>query len=499
MVKSLPTVVDLLNEHGPMLSSDISRIYRRMGVNDSAARQRVNRRSDEVKTLYGLPFPKGARFLYIEGDFGDLRFYRALISKLQETKSAYGAAIGGMLAREGICLADHWPVVSGSPDKQKGHISHSKILDGLKQAKLIEERDIAGLGPCLNLNERYFSTSISAFRSRLTIEHILRNCIHDWAIKLGWSSNGSLQVLDEEVFPKFSTMSFDLVGPCYLQPLVTWQKGILKNGFFVCDVISSGPLQEDGISGFLKKVTTLKALRNLGRFQPMLLASSYSEDALMLLRSRGIIAATPESLFGRQVADALAELLRVLQQAAEIAIGNPEKIEELFNQLSGFEGNLRGSLFELIVGNLVRMTNGGSIDIGVLVTDYVHQNRADIDVRLVNETEIVSYECKGHGPDVEVTLEEVKYWLEKQVPIIRAAHLLEQRFDNLAHIFEFWTTGQFSSEALTFLESRKSTIKKYTIRWRGPSEVEAQASTLKNKTMHKLLKRFYQKDPLSDI
>lgn len=479
-----------------MLSSDISKTYREMGLKEEAARQRVRRRSDEVKTLYGLPFPKGAQFLYVEGDFGDDRFYRALISKLYETKSAYGAAIAGMLARAGICLADHWPIVSGSPDKQKGHISHSTILEGLKKAKLMEERDVAGIGKCLMLNDRFFSSSIASFRARLTLEHILRKCIHDWAIRLGWSSKGALETVDDQVLPTCSTMSFDLVGPCYLQPMVTWQKDKLKNGFFVCDVITTDSVQEEEISGFLKKVSTLKALRNVGRFQPMIMASSYSEDALMTLRSRGIIAATPESIFGNQVAAALVELLRVLEKAAEIAIGNPEKIEELFDQLSGFEGNLRGSLFELMVGNLVLMANGGSIDIGVIVTDYVNKKQADIDVRRVSETEVVSYECKGHGPDVEVTLEDAKYWLEKQVPIIRAAHLLEQRFDNLDHVFEFWTTGPLSADALTFLEERKASIKKYDIRWRGPAEVAAEAARLKNKTMSKLLKRYYQKDPL---
>lgn len=497
MVKSLPTVVDILNEHGAMLSSDISKMYREMGLKEAAARQRVNRRSEEVKTLYGLPFPKGAQFLYVEGDFGDGRFYRALITKLHETKSAYGAAISGMLVREGICLVDHWPIVSGSPDRQKGHISHSTILEGLKKAKLIDEKDIAGIGKCLILNERFFPASIASFRARLTLELIVRKCVHDWAIRLGWSSNGVLQSVDDHILPKCSTMNFDLVGPCYLQPLVSWQKDKLKNGFFVCDVISADEVQEDEISGFLKKVSTLKALRNVGRFQPMIVAGSYSEEALMVLRSKGIIAATHESLFGNQVAATLVELLRVLKRAAEIAIGNPEKIEELFNQLSGFEGNLRGSLFELMVGNLVRMANGGSIDIGVLVTDWANKKQADIDVRLVSETQIISYECKGHGPDVEVTLEEIKYWLEKQVPIIRGAHLSEPRFDGLNHIFEFWTTGPISPDALAFLEERKSAIKKYEIRWRGPAEVAAEAAKPKNKTMQKLLKKHYQKDPLS--
>jgi hypothetical protein len=74
------------------------------------------------------------------------------------------------------------------------------------------------------------------------------------------------------------------------------------------------------------------------------------------------------------------------------------------------------------------MTQQGSIDVGVLVMDFATKGKADIDVRNVSETELVCYECKGHEPDVRVTLEEIKYWLEKQVPIMRAAHTFEQRF-----------------------------------------------------------------------
>ncbi len=447
--------------------------------------------------LYGLPFPRGARFLYLEGEFGDARFYSALINRLQETGSAYGAAISGLFARDGICLAEHWPIVSSAPDKQKGHLSHGKIMDGLKQAKLVQEIDIAGIGLCLALSDRFVAWNSAQFRARLTIEHVLRAAVRDWAVRLGWSSKGTIEVAGDGTLPKFSTMNFDLVGPCYLNALTTRPKGVLKPGFFVCDVVLGGTLKLDHVAGYLKKIDSLKALRKLGRFQPMILADAFAENALMALRSRGIMVATPESLLGRQVAAALEELLRVLQKSAEIAIGNPEKIEELFDQLTGFEGNLRGALFEMIVGHLVRMTQQGSIDVGVLVTDFATKGKADIDVRNVSETELVCYECKGHGPDVRVTLEEIKYWLEKQVPIMRAAHTFEQRFHNLTERFEFWTTGQFEPEVIEYLKDRQKNIRKYQISWRGPDDVVSVAAKLKNKTMHRLLRRFYLKDPLS--
>ncbi len=494
MKKSFPTIVDLLHENGPMLSGEIAKIYRDMGLSEGAARQRVNRRSEEVKVLFGLPFPRGARFMYLEGEFGDQRFYLSLINKLTVTGSAYGAALSGLFARGGICLTEHWPIVSCAPSKQKGHLPYDRILEGLKQAKLVQEIDIAGIGPCIGLNDRVGAWDTAYFRAKLTIDHVLRAAVRKWAIRLGWSSKGAIEMNGHGALPRFSTMNFDIVGPCYLNSLTTRSKGQVKPGFFVCDIISSGPLQVDHVSGFLKKVTSLTALRKLGRFQPMLLAEAYSEEALRELRSRGVIVATPDSLFGREVASALEELLRVLQKSAEIAIGNPGKVEELFDKLEGFEGNLRGALFEMIVGHLVLNLFAGSIDIGVLVTDFETRQKADIDVRRVSGTDIACYECKGHGPDVFVSLEEVKYWLEKQVPIIRGAHKFEGRFHGLAERYEFWTTGKFTEDVVAYLEERKRTIRRYEIDWKDGTDLQALASKLPNKTMQRLLKRFYHKD-----
>ena len=490
MTKSFPSVADLLNEHGPLLISDLSRLYREMGLSESAARQRVHRRSDEVKTLFGLSFPRGARFLYIEDDFGDQRFYVSLINKLQETSSAYGAAISGLFARGGICLAEHWPIVSCAPDKQKGHISNTRVLDGLKQTKLVQEFEIAGTGTCIALNDRFMSWNNPCFRSKLAVERILRKAVQNWAVRLGWSLKDAIQNIDDGASPRFSTMSFDIVGPCCLNALTVKSKDQIKPGFYVCDVISGEPLEVDHVSGFIKKVETLNALRKLGRFQPMLLADAFSEEALRELRSRGIVAATPESLFGRQVAEALAELLRVLQKSAKIAMGNPEKLEKLFDRLSGLEGNLRGALFEMIAGHLVCLRDAGSIEIGVLVTDYASKDKADIDVRHVSQTKLVCYECKGHGPDVSVTMDEVKYWLEKQIPIMRAAHTYEARLQGLHERFEFWSTGPFPSEVTSYLQDRQKKIRKYQIIWRDGDDILSMAAPLKNKTMHKLLKRF---------
>ncbi len=499
MTNHLPSIVDLLQENGPLLTSDISKMYRDMGLGESAARQRVSRRPEEVKSLYGLPFPKGARFLYLEGDFGDKRFFRSLIAKLSETKSSYSAAISGMIAREGICLKSQWDIVSGAPVLQRNHVASAEILRRLLQTKLIKEVPVAGIGECLILNERFYPTNFSAFRARCTIEHILREAVRRWAIRMGLSTSNVLEVSSSSYLPKFSTFCFDLVGPSYLNALATWKDKTPKPGFFVSDIIWNEDMREAEVDGFLKKVDTLKPLRGLSAFQPMLVAAGFTKDALMKCRSKGVITVTPDTLFGRDIAEALLELLTTLEKAAQIAIGNPEKIEALFDKLSGLDGNLRGAFFEMVVGHLVRQLFPGSIDIGVLVSDFEKRAKADIDVRLVNQTEVVCYECKGHAPHVPVTCEDAKYWLEKQVPTIRAAHNMEGRFQSLKPVFEFWTTSFFDADALAYLEKRKVAISKYRIEWRDGTYVHEQASALQNKTIKKVLDQYYFNHPMIKV
>lgn len=502
MAQEPNSVEKLLRIHGPMLSSDISAIYRKQGLSSSAARQRVNRRSDAVKTLYGLPFPKNAKFLYLEGEFGNSKFYDALIKKLQDTSPAYSSAISGLSARQGICLRQNWDIVSGSPVLQKGHIASEEILNRLKSVKLFSEVSIEGVGDCITFSEQGMP-NYAAFRTRLTLEHILIETVKNWSIKMGFSSPGTIAISNNATLPKFSTHCFDIVGPSYLHALTTRNSNSLqKNGFFVADIIWHNELNKSDIAGFLRKISTISSLRNLGRFQSMLVSNGFTIEALKLCRSKGVIAVTPDTLLGRDVAQALLSLFNTLERAAGIAIANPEKIQTLFDKLSiieGLSGNLRGALFEMIVGNIIKNFNSGSIDIGEIVTDPESRGRADIDVLLVKDDAIICYECKGYASHLQVSLQDVKYWIEKQIPIINASHKWERRFNNKKSIFEFWTTASYSDEALNYLNERKQAIKKYEINWRDGNYILIEAKRLNTDTIAKILKTHYFNQPIDAV
>jgi hypothetical protein len=173
-----------------------------------------------------------------------------------------------------------------------------------------------------------------------------------------------------------------------------------------------------------------------------------------------------------------------------MAVGNPDKIKNLFSRLSAIEGaagNLRGALFELLVGHLVRSIEGGSIDIGVLVQDLETGKRAEIDVRMVKERQLTIYECKGYQPSSVVRAEEISDWLERRIPVINSAHRSEGRFVSSSVRFEFWTCGTFEEEALRLLEVAKDRTRKYAIEWKDGPAVRQYATGIAAPGIRKVL------------
>lgn len=494
MVKKYKSVEDILRTKGPMLSSDIIAFYKEQGASASAARQRVMRRPQSVKTLNGLPFPKNTNFLYIEGEFGSSKFFEALVKALLDSSPSYASALSALDARGGICLKSDWDIISGAPILQKKQLASQEILKRLKAVKLVKELNVAGIGDCILFDERIMSPNYSAFRSQLALEYILIDMVKNWAIRMCFTSADSIKTRNQSKQPQFSTHNFDLVGPSYLFSLKKMEKTGSKNGFFIADVIWNDELSVLHVSSFLRKITNLTHLKNLGFFQPMLVGNGFTKEALMKCRAMGVITVTPDTLLGKDVSNALIQLLETLNKAAEVAIGNPEKIEALFDRLSaidGVSGNLQGALFEMLAGHILKDLYAGSIDIGVIAIDHETNSQADIDLRHVAGDSVTCIECKGYPAYKKVTLEEVKYWLEKQVPIFYNSKKFEQRFANKRKNYEFWTTGIFDDDALNYLKARQEKIKKYEICWRDGKYILNQAKKLETKTVYKTLKKYY--------
>lgn len=474
----------------------------RYGLSPVAARKRVSRVSPPIRKFPFRLLPKNEAFLYREEDRNSELYWEGLVRDLRESGSIHGLALDGLVARGGQAQRASFNVVAGSPEAQRKQVPLSGVLDNLDSADLVDRVEVGEMGECVRLNPYVFETpSASAFRARRIAEDVLMDGLREWTRKLGLASYNAIDIRTGEGAPKFSTFHWDLCGPSYLLPLVSVGREGLKPGFFVADVFCDGTLDVPHIQYFLRKVRMTKAIRRVVSFMPVLLADRYTREALWAGKRAGVVMATTRNLFGDTVAEALGSLIDTLTRAGAIAAANPDRVAGLLADLKAIEGaagNLRGALFEMIVGYLVREIDGNSIDIGEVVYDPKSGRPAEIDVRRIKERqECWFYECRARQPTARIGEEEVSAWLEK-VGRIQRFHRAEERFQGWRLGFEIWTSGQFDEAALALLEREKARRRRIAIGWKDGAQVREYAKRASRKAILDTLDEHYFKHPLSE-
>ena len=467
------------------------------GLSPDAAKQRVSRASPPIRLL-----PKNEAFLYHQDDRNSESFWEALVRSLRESSSIYGLALDGLIDRGGLAQRQSFNVVAGAPEAQKKQVPLSGLLDNLENAALVKRLEVGKMGECVCLNPQVFDTPAPhTFRARKIAEDVLMDGLREWTRKLGLASYNAIEIRNAERAPKFSTFHWDLSGPSYLLPLVSVGRDGRKPGFFVADVFCDGTLDVQNIQYFLRKVRMLKAMRRVVPFMPILLADGYTTEALRAGKAVGIIMATIRNPFGDTVAQALSSLIDTLTHAAAVAASNPDHLIGLLKDLSAIEGaagNLRGALFEMIVGYLVREVEGNTIDIGEIVYDPESGKAAEIDVRRIRERqECWFYECRARQPAAQIGADEISAWIEKVNRVWRFHHA-EERFQGCQFGFEIWTTGLFDDRALVLLEKEKAKRQRIKIGWRDGAHVRDYARQASRKAILDTLDEHYFKHPLSD-
>lgn len=474
-----------------------------LSVSPEAARKQISRaRGNGVSRLPQNVLPKGEGFLYLQDDWASERFWTSLLADMRATHSIYGIAMGGLMARGGVAQTASFKVVSGAPVAQKRQVPVEGVIQRLTDVGLIERREIGEYGECVALRPAALPSIDSArLRARLLAENVLLDALREWARKLGLASYNSIAIRNGADAPQFSTFLFDLCGPSYLAPLVTATREGRSPGFLVADVFCDQELDVHNVQYFIRKVQLLKAMRGVVPFLPVLVADRFTNEALRAGRGPGIVMATTSNLFGEAVAAGLATLIDTLQRAAAVASTNPEKISQLLNALQTIEGgagNLRGALFEMIVGYLVREVEGNTIDIGEIVRDPRTGKQAEIDVRRIKDKqECWFYECRGKQPTGRITETDVGTWIER-INRIHAFHRAEPRFQNYKFGFELWTTGGFDDDAIRRLKAEKQKRTKITIDWRDGPQVREYAKKAGRRSILDTLDAHYFKHPLEE-
>ncbi|PYF82453.1 hypothetical protein DFP75_103281 [Marinomonas alcarazii] len=495
------SVEKYLLENGPSLSSEISEhLVKQHGISAVAARQRVSREGKKAIRL-DLSFPRRARFLYLRDQSGKGIFWNRLESALLNTNSAYGYALQALEERGGIMPRNHFEIACGSPIRQQKHLSSSIILKRLQDTNLIKEIEVKGIGLCIykGIHFNHVESLIPNMKARLLAEDMILRAFSDWLRKMGFVAYNQVRIRSDIKNPNISTTAWDLAGPSYLSPLVTFKSDGKPNpGFIACDILLTDEVSLIGIKPFLLKLNSLRSLKKVGKQLCFFVANTFHQEAFNKLKSEGISPTTVSTLFGNDVRSSLLELIRLLSDTA-LQVVAPEKIDKIFSSLGKIEGSagqLRGAFFEYIVAEAMR-AESHQIMLNRLCQTVIGPKEAD--VICVTNHSIKFIECKGYNPNKRVTLDEVNYWLNEQIPVFRTFSLTHPDWKNTDLIFEFWTTGTYELDALKRLEEASKNTTKYIINFKDNVQVHKTINNTKNSALIKTFSDHFYSHPMEVI
>lgn len=465
------TIEGLLREHGPILSSLIVDHLVQEGLSPATARQRISRARGNVERLSGLTLPNREQFLYLKDQYGTSRFYARLTQAIEYTHSAYARALRGLAARRGSTPLEFFPIASGlAIQPSKAQATHESVTKSLQEVRLLDVVETSA-GSYVQLLEP--EASVERRRAAVFVEDIALAAVGSWLAKIGWSSTGTLQVRKAGKLPQIGPYAFDLTGPCYLSALSRRNPDGIVPGFVAADIWLDHVAASMDLWPFFAKVDSLLASQKHTKLQPAVIVDGLTEDALMLLRKRGVLIARPSTLFGEDVGSALRELIGVIQNAAAAVVSNPEKVFELLKNLVRLEGvalNMRGKLLEFVTAHLYSL-EGYKVDMGQTIRDAVGK-RAEIDVKAMRTDELVCVECKGVGPEAVVGVETIQDWYNRVVP--RVKYWMRQS-EGLppTRRFEFVSSTDYSGEAHEFIGSLPNGQKNYSIAFLSGKDILA--------------------------
>lgn len=494
-------VASILETSGPSRSSEVAaRLQTLSGMSPEAARQVVSRAGQPIMKLKGI-LPKNEAFLYLESDYFSERYIDNLTEALRVTGSAYSYALDGLAARGGAVYLDEFSVISGSADRQKGHIPNSAIFQRLVDYGLMDTHE-TDRGPVISLSAGSgYRYGHSYMYARHRAESVLLDAFSQWLKNLGMVSCDKVAIRGDDHPRTVGPFKFDLTAPSYLSPIATLSGSGKRPGFVFADVFSDSRLDERHVAYFFRKLKSISALRNIGRVLPYLIAPGFSKEALRLGRELGVIMATPSNLFGERLGQGLNDLTQTLKNAGAVVAKEPERLSMMIDRLADIEGksgNLRGILFELFTAFLMRH-DGRWISLGTIATDPATGKSAEIDILADHGvTDRVAIECKAKVPGGELSLEEVEDWI-RRIPLWTKwlRDIPARQNANLS--FQIWTSGRISEDALRRLQKEKQMRTKVEIDWKDGQAVRDFAKSKKEKHVTEAFDHHFFRNPLKDI
>ncbi|WP_428740006.1 hypothetical protein [Sulfurimonas sp.] len=479
---------NIIIEKGPILSSDI--IHLATSVNSTlsqeAARKRLSRINGNIYKLKGL-FSDRQILFYSKDIYPSERYYTGLREALKKAGKQYYTIIQSLEFHSGYMKKDELASYSiNTVQPLKGHVTFDSALKKLQEigvVSIVDDYVVLFEGISNGINNLHRSKGIEIAKNFLLTQ------FSEWSKNIGLVSFSSAKYYSE-----FGKYQFNFVAPSYIGTLPRITTTKMVPGFVVADFLIYNTINEQQIEFLLNKVSALKSQKNIANFIPFLIVDSMDTKALNKLKSKGIVVGFVHELFDSKYKDLLHSLVNLVTNAGAILKNNPDEYLNIVSNLNklveGKTNNLRGDLFELAVGYYQGRVCK-SIDIGKSILTQEGQQR-EIDVFGITNEKIFICECKGYKH--KVTKEEIEKWLGKNIPIIRKWLLAQEAYSDKSLVFEYWSTGGFSDDALSTLNDRKSNTTKYSIEYYDLDQIIKKSKKAKSKKFTEIIRDYYVKE-----
>lgn len=473
-------IENILFEHGPMMSSELSnRLHSIESIPLNTASQKVSR-NREIKKIRGF-YSSNQSFCFLEQHEQSGIFYERFVKSLFDNGKKYWYCInalrlhGGMLHKDFLECYTNYPVLP-----LKGHIPFNKVLQ-----KFVEQGILVYNSPYYSIAPKFVIHRNSSIANK-TIEMIKNDTLSSFHSLV--KNIGMISYNTGEYFAEYGKFKWSFKG-------VSAVTGLFQNGtpgFLLADILLGTSIYKDDVSYFIEKLKSIQSFANAPRVIPFFIVDDLDREALGLLKQKGVVVGFIKELFGQKYAEALKELVSILTNAGASLKKSPEKYLDLIQQLKiyneGLVNNIRGTLFEYMVGH-IHSINCQSIDLG---REIIENNaRHEMDILAIYNDRIVISECKAKKSQIDIDI--IDKWINIKIPAFKNWVDKQETYKKKRLEFEFWSTSGFTETALNKLEKFSKSAQKYKVVYKQAEDMRQIAKDMNNKKLKEELDNFFLK------
>jgi hypothetical protein len=476
----MTTLEDILKSKGPMMSSELASIIEtKLKIPKNSASQRVVRDKSILK-VKGF-FSSGQSFCYLEQHTKEIDFFDRLMKSMFDNGKKYWFCLNAIKASGGLISQNYLECYTNYPILPlKSHLPFRKVMQKFVENDILIFNDgYYFIAPKLN-------QSVFNFTQYQTIELIKEDIISNFSSLT--KNIGLVSYNTGERFAEYGKFKWAFKGVCPVS-------GLKENnsfGYLLADILFGHPIYEKDVQFFLEKLKTIQSFKKSSRLLPFLIVDDIDTEALKLLKKNGIIVGFISELFGNKYAETLKELVTVLKNAGASLKKDPNKYLDLIIELKkynqGLANNIKGALFEFVVGHIHSLENNCSIEIG---REIFENGKHEIDVFATNNQKIIFAECKATKG--QITIEQVDKWLGVKIPAFKKWASKQETWKNKELEFEYWSVNGFETDAEDKLKQTSNTASKIKISYFDGKTIRNKALKLKNKKLKEAIDNFFLK------